>query len=69
MEKYIKYVPSQLFLDNQDKINWSWLSQNPNAIHFLEENLDKIDWKMLSLNPSAIHLLEKNQHKINWNIL
>jgi len=25
-----------------NKINWTWLSMNPNAIHFLENNSDKI---------------------------
>ena len=34
-----------------DKIEWYWLSRNPNAIHLLEQNLDKIDWKALSFNP------------------
>jgi len=52
-----------------DKLNWSELSKNPNAIHLLEKNQDKIDWINLSCNPNAIHLLEKNQDKINWNNL
>ena len=25
---------------NQDKIDWIWLSKNPNAIHLLEQNPD-----------------------------
>ena len=35
------------FLDwiDVDKINWSWLSLNPAAIHLLEKNIDKISWK------------------------
>ena len=33
---------------NLDKINWNYLSKNPNAIHLLEQNLDKIDWDNLS---------------------
>ena len=40
-----------------DKINWSELSGNPNAIPLLEKHMDKIDWEGLSLNPNAIHLL------------
>ncbi len=50
------------------KIDWSELSKNPNAIHFLKNNLDKIDWNSLSLNenPEAIELLENDPNKINW---
>ena len=29
-----------------------WLSENPNAIHLLEQNQDKINWTRLSINPS-----------------
>ena len=32
---------------NLDKVCWSWLSANPNAISLLENNLDKVDWKMV----------------------
>ena len=35
-----------------NKINWSWLSYNPGAIHLLEQNPDKINWDMLSKNPA-----------------
>ena len=45
--------------------DWPMLSQNPNAIHLLEQNIDKIDWGMLSSNPNAIHLLEQNLDKID----
>lgn len=54
---------------NLDKINWEWLSRNPNSIHILEKNLDKIEWKELSTNPNAIHLLKANQDKICWKFL
>jgi len=54
---------------NQDKIIWSYLSGNPNAIKLLEQNQDKINWEMLSGNPNAIKLLEQNQDKINWYML
>ncbi len=30
------------------KLDWSALSENPNAISILEANKDKIDWKLLS---------------------
>ena len=49
--------------NNIDKLDWSALSNNPNAIHLLEKNIDKIDWKNLSSNLNAIHLLEKNIDK------
>ena len=49
---------------NLDKIDWDWLSANPNAIPLLEKNQKKIYWNYLSLNPNAIPLLEKNQEKI-----
>ena len=49
-----------------EKINWYYLSSNPNAIHLLEQNMDKIDWHNLSLNPNSIPILEKNMDKINW---
>ena len=53
-----------------NKLNWEYLSVNPNAIHLiseaLEQNRDKIYWRELSRNPGAIHLLEKNIDKINW---
>jgi hypothetical protein len=28
-------------------IHWDWLSENPNAIHLLEQNIDKIYWDEL----------------------
>ena len=52
-----------------DKLDWTGLSDNPNAIHLLETNLDKVDWGRLSLNPNAIHLLEKNLDKVDWSQL
>ena len=53
---------------DQDKINWTQLSGNPEALPLLEKNQDKINWKQLSVNPSerALTLLENNQDKINW---
>ena len=52
--------------DNIDKINWTSLSINPNAIQILKENQDKIHWGALSTNQNAITLLEQNQDKIDW---
>ena len=51
-----------------EKINWEYLSLNPNAIELLEKNLDKVDWEHLSLNPNAIHLfakLDQNTMRLN----
>ena len=41
---------------NIDKINWSYLSENPAAIHLLEANLDKINWGYLSMNPAIVEI-------------
>ena len=64
----MSFQPKYKLLDwiPEDKINWEYLSGNPNAIHLLEKNIDKIDWYMLSRNPNAIHLLEKHPDKIDW---
>jgi hypothetical protein len=49
-----------------DKVCWTSLSGNPNALHLIEKNMDKIDWWGLSKNPNALHLIEKNMDKIDW---
>jgi len=46
------------------KINWSWLSGNPNAIELLKENPEKIHWAELSSNQNANELLKENLDKI-----
>ena len=51
------------------KLDWEYLSKNPNALHMLEANPTKIDWDGLSENPNAIHLLKANPKKINWRCL
>jgi hypothetical protein len=56
----------ELLRENQDKIDWLYLSRNPRAIELLRENQDKIDWPMLSKNPAAIELLKENLEKIDW---
>jgi hypothetical protein len=61
LKKFAEILPSKyVLLDwiNKDKINWSYLSLNPNAIDLLKDNQDKIDWYLLSANPNAIDLLE-----------
>jgi len=52
-----------------EKINWTNLSKNKNAIYLLQQNPDKIDWDLLSYNENATHLLEKNPDKIHWSNL
>jgi hypothetical protein len=52
-----------------DKLDWNYLSKNPNAIPMLEKNLDKVNWQLLSLNPNAIHILEKNLDNVDWKWL
>jgi hypothetical protein len=68
---YTIYHPPYKLLDwiDIDKLNWEELSENPNAIHLLEQNQDKIDWDNLSRNPNAVFLLEQNQDKIDWDTL
>jgi hypothetical protein len=62
--------PIDLFnLEKFRKINWEFLSANPNAIELLRENPKKIDWKQLSANPNAIELLKANPNEIDWKVL
>ena len=44
---------------NQEEINWSRLSKNPNAIPILEKHKDKIDKSSICLNPNAMHLISE----------
>ena len=41
--------------ENQNKLDWCSISENPNAIRLLEQNPGKINWYCLSLNQNAIH--------------
>ena len=53
------------------KIDWTYLSINPNAIELLKANPKEIDWDYLSLNQNdeAIELLKANPTKIDWYYL
>lgn len=42
-----------------NKVDWEYLSMNPNAIELLRANPSKIDWRALSKNPKAIELLKE----------
>lgn len=46
---------------SENKINWSYLCLNSNAIELLKENRDKIDWFWLlsNINPNAFDIIEK----------
>jgi len=44
--------PNAIKLLDSNKINWAFLSLNPNAIDLLKNNQNKIDWDKFSLNPS-----------------
>ena len=53
-----------------EKLDWKFLSINPNAIDLLKENPDKIIyWRELSGNPNAIDLLKENYDNIYWEFL
>mgnify|MGYP003352055312 CR=1 FL=1 len=60
------YTKINFLKNNIDKIDWNYLSFNPNAIELLEENPDKINWNNLSYNSNAVKLLKDNQDKIEW---
>jgi hypothetical protein len=56
-----------------DKIDWHWLSKNPNAIHLIKQNPDKNIWIMLSKNPSIFELdynaLKERCSIYKWELL
>ena len=64
--KLLDWVKKYLYEVNPNKIIWTSLSKNKNAINILEKNIDKINWYWLSLNENAIHILENNIDKIYW---
>ena len=67
--EYEKRLKRRYRLKLSNKINWTLLSSNPNAIEILAANKKKINWSSLSRNPNAMNLLEANQEKINWKML
>jgi hypothetical protein len=50
----VSKIIETLWRANKTKINWQFLSGNPNpeAIELLKENQKKIDWSYLSGNPA-----------------
>jgi hypothetical protein len=55
-----------LLLKNIEKLDWTYLSRNPNALLIIENNLDKVDWFVLSSNVNASRLLDENITKVDW---
>ena len=64
--KYQSLINNIINTNKFSNLIWWFISENPNAIHFLKQNPNKIDWSYLSENPNAIPLLEQNIDKINW---
>jgi hypothetical protein len=53
-----------------EKIDWAWLSLNPNAIKILESiNHPKINWHWISSNPVCVTLLKNHRNKIDGVML
>ena len=72
VEKYKSLFKTKYVLRDwipKDKLDWDWLSGNPNAIDMLGENKDEISWINLCDNPEAIELLKENKKKIDWPTL
>ena len=76
LDKFAEILPTKyVLLDwiDENKLNWTFLSQNLNAIDLLEKQInidpDEIHWYFLSQNPNAIELLKKNKSRINWRML
>lgn len=57
----------KLLEQNPEKIFWSDLCRNPEAMRLLEKNQDKIDWLSLSENPS-IFKKDLQQFEVNFSI-
>ena len=53
---------------DKSKLNWSYLSLNPNAINLLEKNQDKINWNELSRNPSIFEMDYEAMRKNNQDL-
>lgn len=62
----INIIQEELKYPN-NKINWQYLSLNPNALSILEKNKDKIDYDRLTqnTNPKAVAMVIKLYEKTN----
>jgi hypothetical protein len=75
------FLPGSLLEKFPDRINYRFLSLNPNAIDLIEKSLDtrccprsgpsslcdKINWKYLCGNENAIHILKNPEYKTKYN--
>lgn len=50
---------------DEKELDYNLLSENPNAIDYLEKHPKKIHWSILSKNRNAIKLLRENRSKID----
>ena len=58
-----------ILMENPDRIDWVYLTENEEALQFYEEYNDKISLIWLSDNHKAIDILENNLDKISWYFL
>ena len=49
--------------ENQDKIDWNYLSTNPNAIEILKNNKHKLNWDYISSNINIFKINKNNKEK------
>lgn len=54
LRHWVKLVPNDRRITGGALELQHALSQNPNAIHLLEQHMDKVDWQQLSINTGAI---------------
>lgn len=49
-----------------NKLNWSCLCENPNAVQLLKQNPKKINWDMIAKNSNyeALEIIKNNLNKI-----
>ena len=76
VEKFESFLPKKYVLLDWipfDKIDWHYLSANPNAIDLLEEkekvNKHLINLSILCENPNALNIIKRNLLKIDWEKL
>lgn len=65
------YVLRPYFTAHIDKVEWEFLSQNPNAIDMIRDNIDKVETTHLCWNehPDAIRMVEDRIEDACWDAL
>jgi hypothetical protein len=70
-EHGIEFVDELIRHNMLDNIFWVYLSQNPAAIHILNDPkyYDYIDWRTIIMNPNAAEIVNNNLDKVEayWN--